>query len=692
MTLAVCFHLHCYQPPRADPWLEVIEPEPSAFPYHDWNQRITAECYRPNTVAALLASDRRLRASCDNFAIASFDLVGTLHGWLARNAPDVDSVVRSAARGEGGRPSGAALAAPAIHAILPLASPEDRDVLVAWGVADFKARFGFSPEGMWLPETAVDLDTLAALARHGIGFTVLMPEQARRVRAPGGDWLDVSGEKIDPSRPYLVALPDGGSMTVVFGHGPLSREVAFGALLDDGASFVHAIRAALATSGADELIAIVSDGETYGHHHQFGEMALAWAARELSAENVEVTNLGAWLEDHPPAWEVELVTPSSWSCAHGVERWRSDCGCTTGSQPGWNQSWRAPLREALDWLRSTLAEPVAVGVRPLFGDPLAALVDYGVVVAGQEAPEAFVARRAGRPCSDAETTHALELLELQRHLLSAFTSCAWFFADVTGVETLLSLWHAAVVLDTAERVLGLDVAAGFLERLDGARSNLDPTLTGRDLWARSVETRRVDATAIAGAFALELVAGSVRSPARRGAWTVTSRDLEIVAGRVSGAVIVEHTPTLRSAVVEIQAECTGAVGALARSRTPGDDRWRDTRLADTDSDVIARVGAARLTGRADADPLLALRCLTASLRTRPAEIDDAAVLVALVAAAAPLQSREIDAMGAALAVLRDASVSEETIQALGALAPFATAASVEWPSSLAGYELAPPNH
>jgi hypothetical protein len=328
----------------------------------------------------------------------------------------------------------------------------------------------------------------------------------------------------------------------------------------------------------------------------------------------------------------------------------------------------------------------------LFGDPLAALVDYGVVVAGQEAPEAFVARRAGRPCSDAETTHALELLELQRHLLSAFTSCAWFFADVTGVETLLSLWHAAVVLDTAERVLGLDVAAGFLERLDGARSNLDPTLTGRDLWARSVETRRVDATAIAGAFALELVAGSVRSPARRGAWTVTSRDLEIVAGRVSGAVIVEHTPTLRSAVVEIQAECTGAVGALARSRTPGDDRWRDTRLADTDSDVIARVGAARLTGRADADPLLALRCLTASLRTRPAEIDDAAVLVALVAAAAPLQSREIDAMGAALAVLRDASVSEETIQALGALAPFATAASVEWPSSLAGYELAPPNH
>ena len=186
-------------------------------------------------------------------------------------------------------------------------------------------------------------------------------------------------------------------MTVVFGHGELSRELAFGDLLNDGATLVSAIRTALATSGDDELIAIVTDGETYGHHHEFGEMALAWAARELQNEKVEVTNLGAWLASHPPTWEVELATPSSWSCAHGVERWRSDCGCTTGSQPGWNQSWRAPLREALDWLRATLAEPVATALRPLVGDPLDALVDYGVVLAGTEAPEAFVARRAARP-------------------------------------------------------------------------------------------------------------------------------------------------------------------------------------------------------------------------------------------------------------------------------------------------------
>ncbi len=692
MTLAVCFHLHCYQPPRADAWLDVVEPELNAFPYHDWNQRITAECYRPNTVAAVLADDRRLHASCDNFAIASFDIVGTLHSWLVSNAPDVDTVVRAAARGADGRPSGAALAAPAIHVILPLASSEERDVLVAWGVADFEARFGSPPEGMWLPETAVDLDTLAALARHGIGFTVLMPEQARRVRAPGGDWLDVSGEQIDPTRPYLVALPDGGSMTVVFGHGPLSRGVAFGGLLRDGAAFTGAIRAAASADGADELIAIVSDGETYGHHQQFGEMALAWAARELRSESVEVTNIGAWLREHPPTWEVELVTPSSWSCAHGVERWRADCGCTTGSQPGWDQSWRAPLREALDWLRSTLAEPVAAAVRPLLGDPLAALVDYGVVLAGTEAPEAFVSRRAGRACSDAETTRALELLELQSHLLSAFTSCAWFFAEVTGVETLLSLRHAAVVLDTAERVLDLDATGGFLGRLDAVRSNLDPALTGRDLWARLVKPHRVDATAVAGAFALELVAGTVRSSARRGAWTVTSRDVQVVDGRASGTVVVEHAPTLRRTVVEIQAECTGAVGAVARSRVTGEDRWRDTSLADAGSDVVALVGAARLTGSADTDPLLALCCLTASLRTRTAEVDDAAVLAALAAAAAPLQSRDIDTMGAALAVLRDASVSEETVAALGALSILAKAASVEWPSTLVGCELVPPNH
>ncbi len=692
MTLAVCFHLHCYQPERADPWLNIVKPEFSAFPYHDWNQRVAAECYRPNTAAAVLAPDRRLHVSCDNFAIASFDVVRTLHSWLATNAPDVDALVRRAARGPGGQPSGAALGSPAVHAILPLAEPEDREILVAWGVADFKARFGFAPEGMWLPETAVDLGTLATLARHRVRFTVLMPQQAHRVRAPGGDWLDVSGEQIDPSRAYFVSLPDGDSMTVVFGHGPLSRELAFGDLLNDGATFVSAIRTALAASGDDELIAIVTDGETYGHHHEFGEMALAWAARELRAEDVEVTNLGAWLENHPATWEVELATPSSWSCAHGVERWRSDCGCTTGSLPGWNQSWRAPLREALDWLRASLAEPIVAGLRPLLGDPLAAMLDYGVVLAGGEAPEVFVARRAGRHCSDAETTHALELLELKNHLLSAFTSCAWFFADPTGIETLLSLQQAALVLDTADRVLGLDVATGFLERLERVRSNTDPTLTGRDLWVRSIEPHRVDARSVAAAFALELAARSARSSMRRGAWTVTAQDVETAAGRATGTVVVEHTPTRRRTVVEIEGECTGAVGAVARSRLAGEDSWRETSLAEAGADVIARVGAARLTGRADGDPLLALRCLTASLRTRPAEVHDAVVLGGLVSGAAPLASRDLDAIGASLAVLRDASVSKETVAALGALESLAKVASVEWPTGNVECEPAPANH
>jgi hypothetical protein len=692
MTLAVCFHLHCYQPGRADPWLDIVNPELSAYPYHDWNQRITAECYRPNAAAAVLAPDKRLRASCDNFAIASFDLVRTLHGWLAANAPDVDSVVRAAGREPDGQPSGAALASPAVHVILPLAEPEDREVLVAWGVTDFKARFGFAPNGMWLPETAVDLGTLATLARHGIDFTVLMPQQASRVRAPGGDWLNVSGEQIDTSRAYFVSLPGGEQMTVVFGHGQLSRELAFGELLNDGATLVSAIRTALASSADDELIAIVTDGETYGHHHEFGEMALAWAARELRTEKVDVTNLGTWLGKHPATWEVELVTPSSWSCAHGVERWRSDCGCTTGAQPGWNQSWRAPLREALDWLRTSLAEPVAAALSPLLDDPLDALVDYGVVLAGVEAPDAFVARHAGRPCSRAETTHVLELLELKSHLLSAFTSCAWFFADPTGIETLLSLRHVAVVLDAAERVLGLEVLTGFLERLEPLRSNLDPSLTGRDLWARAIESRRVDAGLVAAGFALELAAGAARSPMRRGAWSVTVQNVETVAGRTTGTVVVEHIATLRRSVVEVQAECTGAVGATALSRLAGEDSWRETTLSDAGLDVVAHVGATRLTGRADGSPLLALRCLTASLRTRPAEVDDAVVLAALVAGTAPLAARDLDAVGAALAVLRDASVSGEAVAALGALGPLAKMASVEWPAGDAECEPSPANH
>jgi hypothetical protein len=688
MTLAVCFHLHCYQPERADPWLDIVNPEPSAYPYHDWNQKITAECYRPNTAAAVLAPDKRLRVSCDNFAIASFDVVRTLHRWLATDAADVDAVVRAA----GQRSRGAALASPATHAILPLARPEDRDVLVAWGVADYKARFGFSPEGMWLPETAVDLDTLSALSRHGITFTLLMPQQARRVRPPGGEWADVSGERIDTSRAYLVRLPGGKPMTVVFGHGPLSRELAFGNLLNDGATLVAAVRTALASSGDDELIAIVTDGETYGHHHEFGEMALAWAARELLSEKVEVTDLGTWLATHPPTWEVELAATSSWSCAHGLERWRSDCGCTTGSQPGWNQAWRRPLREALDWLRATLAEPVANALRPILGDPHDAIVDYGAVLAGLEAPEAFVTRRAGRLLSRDDTTRALELLELENHLLSAFTSCAWFFADPSGIETLLSLRHAKVALTTAERVLGLDVSEGFLERLRAVRSNLDPHLDGRQLWGRSVEPHSLDAESIAAAFALELAAGSARSPMRRGAWVVTAQKVETVAGRTSGFVVVEHTASLRRTVVEVRSECVGSVGAAAHSRINDEDSWRETTLRRASPDVVARVGAARVTGRADASPLLALRCLTASLRTRAAEADDAAVLGALVAAAAPLAARDRDAVGASLAVLRDASVSQEALAALGTLASLAEAASVEWPARSAECEHSPANH
>ena len=332
-----------------------------------------------------------------------------------------------------------------------------------------------------------------------------------------------------------------------------------------------------------------------------------------------------------------------------MERWRDDCGCATGSKPGWNQSWRAPLREALDWLRATLAEPIAAGLRPLLGDPFVALSDYGVVLAGGEAPDAFVARRAGRPCSDAETTRALELLELSRHLLSAFTSCAWFFADPTGIETLLSLQHAAMVLDASQRVLGLDASTGFLERLEPVRSNTDPALTGRDLWTRYIRPHRVDARTIAAAFALEVAAGSFHGGMRRGAWKVTDQGLETgdgraggTDGRAGGTVVVEHTPTLRRSVVEVQARCTGTLGAVARSRLAGEDRWHELSLADAGSDVIARIGAARLCGRSDANPLLALRCLTASLRTRPAEADDAVVLGALVAGAAPLASRDLD--------------------------------------------------
>ncbi|MGD0205939.1 MAG: DUF3536 domain-containing protein, partial [Dehalococcoidia bacterium] len=360
MSRYICIHGHFYQPPRENPWLEAIESQDSAYPYHDWNERITAESYAPNSASRILDATGRIVQIVNNYAKISFNFGPTLLPWLEENAPDVYKAILAADQEtqQAFSGHGSALAQAYNHMILPLANKRDKYTQVLWGIRDFEHRFGRKPEGMWLPETAVDLETLDIMAELGIQFTILAPHQASRVRRMGSrTWSDVSGGRVHLTRAYTLDLPSGRQISLFFYEGPVARAVAFEGLLARGESFAERLLGAFSdTERRPQIIHIATDGETYGHHHRFGDMALAYALHYIQSNNLaRLTNYGEYLEKHPPADLVEIIENTSWACAHGVERWRSDCGCNTGARPGWNQAWRAPLRQALDWLRDALA-------------------------------------------------------------------------------------------------------------------------------------------------------------------------------------------------------------------------------------------------------------------------------------------------------------------------------------------------
>ncbi|MGH9389540.1 MAG: DUF3536 domain-containing protein, partial [Vicinamibacteria bacterium] len=340
----ICIHGHFYQPPRENPWLEAIEPQDEAAPYHDWNERINAECYAPNTASRILDDRDRIVDIINNYGRISFDFGPTLLSWLLEKAPEVYRAVLDADRESQERfqGHGSALAQAYNHVILPLASREDKEIQVVWGIRDFEVRFGRKPEGMWLPETAVDIETLEALAARDIRFTILAPSQAARVRAAGEvAWEDVSGGRVDPTVPYVQRLPSGRSIVLFFYDGPASRAVAFERLLNRGENLARKLASIARQDGRPRLGHIATDGETYGHHHPHGDMALAFALRAIESQALAtLTNYGAFLDKAVPEHEVEILERTSWSCAHGVERWRSHCGCRTGGSPGWSQAWR----------------------------------------------------------------------------------------------------------------------------------------------------------------------------------------------------------------------------------------------------------------------------------------------------------------------------------------------------------------
>jgi len=429
----------------------------------------------------------------------SFNFGPTLLSWLERSRRDVyRSILAADGRSRkrfGGH--GSAIAQAYNHSILPLATRRDKRTQIRWGIRDFEQRFSRRPEGMWLPETAVDIETLELLADEGILFTILAPHQADGIRPPEAKgFIDVSGARIDPRRGYKMHVPGNGSIAVFFYDGPVSRAIAFERLLQSGDGFAARLANAFDPHRhGPQLVHVATDGETYGHHHRYGDMALAYALQKLEqTPDVKLTNYGAYLAENPPQYEVQIAERTSWSCAHGIERWRSNCGCNTGSHPGWTQGWRGPLRDALDWLAVHLADVFEHTGGELFRDPWAARDAYieCILDRGPDAFERLFARHGAGTLDATQRTRALELLEMQRHALLMYTSCGWFFDEVSGIETIQIIRYAARGIQLAEKVGGVSLQAKFLERLAQAASNLPDHCDASFVYRRWVDVVDLD--------------------------------------------------------------------------------------------------------------------------------------------------------------------------------------------------------
>jgi alpha-amylase/alpha-mannosidase (GH57 family) len=542
----VCIHGHFYQPPRENAWTEIVERQPSARPYHDWNQRITAECYGPNARARVLGEGDRIVQIVNNYARTSFNVGPTLLSWLEEASPRTYSAILEADVESQKRFSGhgSAIAQAYSHMILPLASARDRETQVKWGVADFEKRFRRKPEGMWLAETAVDTASLEALAAEGIRYTILCPRQAKSVRKLGATSpTPVDESTLDTRRAYRVDLPSGKHIAVFFYDGGRSQAVAFERLLSDGSGFARRLLSGFDASSGPQLVHIATDGETYGHHHRFGEMALAWATTAIEREpDVRLTNYGEFLARHPPEHVAEIVERSSWSCFHGVGRWSTDCGCRTRADS--NQAWRGPLRDALDRLRERVDALFESEGARLFRDPWEARNAYVDVVLDRSdtTQRAFFDRVRSRALDADDEVRALMLLEMQRHAMLMYTSCGWFFDDVFGIETTQILQYAVRALEIAERLGGEKLLDGFLSDLEPARSIVVGTLGAREVVEQRVLPHRVDLTRVGMHHAVfaalqiprrfETRAHTVEPLAERFEWSGTPGSPTLALGRM----------------------------------------------------------------------------------------------------------------------------------------------------------------
>jgi alpha-amylase/alpha-mannosidase (GH57 family) len=540
----LCVHGHFYQPPRENPYLEAIELQDSAYPYHDWNERVASECYTPNAKSRILDGEQRIVELVNNYARISFNFGPTLLSWMAEKAAKTYEALRDADKSSRERFSGhgSAIAQAYNHMIMPLANCRDKITQVKWGVRDFEYRFGRLPEGMWLPETAVDTETLDVLAANGIKFTILAPRQAKRIRKRGSrSWQDVSGDRVDPSRAYLVQLPSRKTITVFFYDGPISQGVAFERLLDNGQHFADRLMSGFSDARQwPQLVHIATDGESYGHHHRFGEMALSYALHHIETNKLaQLTNYGEFLERHPADHFVEIVNNSSWSCVHGVERWRSNCGCNSGGHAGWTQEWRAPLRAALDWLRDALAPLYEQKAGPLLKDVWAARDQYIQVVLNRSEENVlnFLGNHGTHPLTSEEQVAALKLLEMQRHAMLMYTSCGWFFDEVSGLETVQVMQYAGRAIRLAQDFGAAEIESAFMERLAAAKSNLPEHADGKRIYEKWVKPAFVSTDQLAGHYAISSLFESYAERTRIYCYNVQREDYSLeVEGKQKLAV------------------------------------------------------------------------------------------------------------------------------------------------------------
>lgn len=537
---SVVFHAHFYQPPREEPWLELVEREPGAAPYHDWNRRIEQECYRAVVAARIPAANGRIARVVNTLDAISFNVGPTLSDWLEREAPETWAAMLAADRASRLRRNGHgnALAMPYHHVILPLASRRDKLTEVRWGIADFRRRFGREPAGMWLPETAVDEETLDVLAGEDIRFTILAPHQVVEPPPAGlpGTYLTASG--------HTIAL--------FIYDGPLSHDVAFGPLVTDAERWGAEVLARPMAPAGPTLVSLATDGETYGHHHPFGEMALAATLERLGRDpEVRIDNYASFLARHPAEHPVELVAPSSWSCVHGIERWRSDCGCRT--QPETSQAWRAPLRQAFDWLAGELHVRFESEAAPLLKDPWAARDAYTAIGLPSHLP-----------------VRARELLEMERNALRMFTSCGWFFDDVAGIETIICLRYAARAIEwagPAARGLHDELRA----RLALAVSNDPAKATGREIYDRALPPHPAELRAAAAYAAVRATAPDRLKPVV-GPYLIEAREAERLA--------VQHRRTGRRVELEARAARAGPIAVTVTVSPPSPSSPTSLALAD----------------------------------------------------------------------------------------------------------------